>query len=105
MIFLQINCIFFVITLKVLWQQKAINRHLASNKDTVKYSLINIFYNSLFLAIYYRNVLKAAVILLPLLGITWIIGILAVNNDTQVFAWIFAILNSLQVRIASSVCM
>ena len=28
---------------------------------------------------------------------TWIIGIFAVNNDTQVFAWIFAILNSLQV--------
>ena len=41
--------------------------------------------------------LRAAVILLPLLGMTWIIGIFAVNNETQVFAWIFAILNSLQV--------
>ena len=37
------------------------------------------------------------IVLLPLLGLTWIIGIFAVNNNTQVFAWIFAILNSLQV--------
>jgi len=42
--------------------------------------------------------LKAVITLLPLLGATWIIGILAVNNDTQPFAWIFAILNSLQVN-------
>ena len=41
--------------------------------------------------------MKAAIILLPLLGMTWIIGLFAVNNETQVFAWIFAILNSLQV--------
>ena len=46
----------------------------------------------------YRSLLKAAIILLPLLGMTWIIGIFAVNNETQVFAWIFAILNSLQVN-------
>ena len=44
-----------------------------------------------------RDLMKAVIKLLPLLGITWIIGILAVNEDTQVFAWIFAILNSLQV--------
>ena len=46
----------------------------------------------------YRDLLKAAILLLPLLGMTWIIGIFAVNNETQVFAWIFAILNSLQVN-------
>ena len=45
----------------------------------------------------YRDMLKAVIVLLPLLGVTWIIGILAVNENTQVFAWIFAILNSLQV--------
>ena len=43
--------------------------------------------------------MKAVIILLPLLGVTWIIGIVAVNEDTQVFAWIFAILNSLRVII------
>jgi len=46
----------------------------------------------------FRDLLKAVIVLLPLLGITWIIGILAVNEDTQAFAWIFAILNSLQVK-------
>ena len=46
-----------------------------------------------------REILKAAMFLLPLLGLTWLIGILAVNNETQVFAWIFAILNSLQVSV------
>ena len=48
----------------------------------------------------HRSLLKAMIILLPLLGATWIIGILAVNNETQVFAWIFAILNTLQVSIS-----
>ena len=46
---------------------------------------------------YYRDLIKAIVVLLPLLGLTWIIGIITVNNETQAFAWIFAILNSLQV--------
>ena len=45
----------------------------------------------------FRHMLKATLFLLPLLGITWIIGIFAVNEDTVVFAWIFAILNSFQV--------
>ena len=45
-----------------------------------------------------RQLLKAVMVLLPLLGMTWIIGMFAVNNDTQVFAWIFAVLNSLQVK-------
>ena len=44
-----------------------------------------------------RGLFKAVAILLPLLGLTWIIGIFAVNENTQAFAWIFAILNSLQV--------
>ena len=47
----------------------------------------------------YRSLLKAVMILSPLLGVTWIIGIFSVNNETQVFAWIFAVLNSLQVNI------
>ena len=44
-----------------------------------------------------RILVKAAVLLLPLLGLTWLFGLLAVNEDTVVFAWIFTILNSLQV--------
>ena len=41
--------------------------------------------------------MKATIVLLPLLGLTWLIGIISVNNDTTAFAWIFTILNSLQV--------
>ena len=51
----------------------------------------------LILYYYIRDLLKAVIVLLPLLGVTWIIGILAVSDDTQVFAWIFAVFNSLQV--------
>lgn len=45
----------------------------------------------------YRSLLKTAVIITPLLGCTWVIGLLAINEDTAVFAWAFTILNSLQV--------
>lgn len=41
--------------------------------------------------------MKALVILLPLLGVTWVIGLLAVNPYTTVFSWIFLFLNAFQV--------
>jgi len=44
--------------------------------------------------------LRATVILLPLLGLTWVFGILTINNNATVFAWIFTIFNSLQVSVA-----
>lgn len=44
-----------------------------------------------------RHLMKATIVLLPLLGLTWLIGIISVNNATIAFAWIFTILNSLQV--------
>ncbi|XP_065911114.1 adhesion G protein-coupled receptor L3-like [Dysidea avara] len=43
-----------------------------------------------------KKLVKATLVLLPLLGLTWVFGLLAVNEDTIVFAWIFTILNSLQ---------
>ena len=50
---------------------------------------------------YDRAILKATVILLPLLGLTWIFGLLAINEDLTVFAWIFTVLNSSQVRFSN----
>ena len=41
--------------------------------------------------------MRAAVIIVPLLGVTWVVGIFAINENTVVFAWIFTVLNSLQV--------
>ena len=49
-----------------------------------------------------RYLVKASVILLPLLGLTWVFGLFAVNENTAVFAWLFTILNSLQVYLVAS---
>ncbi len=54
-------------------------------------------YSNYDMLIFPRTALKGTVILLPLMGITWIVGIFAVSQNTLVFAWIFTILNSLQV--------
>ena len=45
-----------------------------------------------------RHLLKATVILVPLLGFTWIIGLFAVGEEGRVFAYLFVIANVLQVR-------
>ena len=41
--------------------------------------------------------MSATISLLPLLGLTWVFGLLVVNQNTTVFAWLFTIFNSLQV--------
>ncbi|XP_028517757.1 adhesion G-protein coupled receptor D1-like [Exaiptasia diaphana] len=43
-----------------------------------------------------RAALKGVIILLPLLGLTWLFGLISVNSETIVFQYLFAILNSLQ---------
>ena len=54
-------------------------------------------HTSLLLFFHFRSLLKATVVLLPLLGLTWVFGLLTVDQNTIFFAWIFTILNSLQV--------
>ena len=44
-----------------------------------------------------RTIVVAVIVLLPMLGLSWVLGLLAVNQNTTIFAWIFAIVNSLQV--------
>ena len=46
----------------------------------------------------YRTTIKASIILLPLLGLTWLFGLLAVNQQTSFLAWLFVILNASQVH-------
>ncbi|XP_070547293.1 adhesion G-protein coupled receptor D1-like [Ptychodera flava] len=43
-----------------------------------------------------RSSLKAAILLLPLLGMTWLFGLLSVDRHTIFFEYVFAVLNSLQ---------
>lgn len=46
-----------------------------------------------------RSGVQSAIVLLPLLGITWIFGVLTFNSEMLAFQYLFAIFNSLQVCI------
>ena len=46
-----------------------------------------------------RQGVKACVVLFPLLGMTWVFGVLSVTDAGLVFQYIFTIVNSLQVFI------
>ena len=46
----------------------------------------------------HRLLLKATIILLPVLGFTWIIGLFVVGDGGIVFAYLFVIANVFQVR-------
>ena len=61
------------------------------------YDFILASFNKLIFLYSYRALLKGAIIVIPVLGCTWVFGLLAINENTVGFAWIFTILNSLQV--------
>ena len=44
----------------------------------------------------YRTSIRGVLILTPLLGTTWILGLFAIGDATEVFQYLFVILNSLQ---------
>ncbi|EDV26164.1 uncharacterized protein TRIADDRAFT_24542, partial [Trichoplax adhaerens] len=43
-----------------------------------------------------KSIVKATIILLPILGLTWIFGIFSMDSHTVAFTYIFVILNGLQ---------
>ncbi|XP_019864485.1 PREDICTED: adhesion G protein-coupled receptor L4-like isoform X1 [Amphimedon queenslandica] len=78
-----VNTIFLVITMiqivRVTWNKLDNNKMSKSkNLQTAKSAIFG------------------AIVLFPLLGITWIIGVFAVSQNTTVFLWLFTICNSLQ---------
>ena len=46
---------------------------------------------------FFRTTARVSLVLLLLLGISWVFGVFAVNDDTVVFQYIFTISNSIQV--------
>jgi len=44
-----------------------------------------------------RKLIRAALFLLPTLGVTWIFGVMTMISEHVAFAWIFTILNSVEV--------
>ena len=51
-----------------------------------------------------RTIFWSMMVLMPLLGISWILGLFfIIDSDSVAFAWIFTIVNSLQVQ-ASQLC-
>lgn len=44
-----------------------------------------------------RSIVKATAILFPLLGVTWVFGLIPVSSETIIFSYVFVLLNSLQV--------
>ena len=50
-----------------------------------------------------RQGVKTCVVLFPLLGMTWVFGVLSVTDAGLLFQYIFTIVNSLQVFIAGFV--
>ena len=98
----QINALFMVLALRILWKVKRDQHQKQSeNKFQASLELGRLIFNHLLIHSYYcytcRALLIAAFILLPLLGLTWMFGILTVNANSTVFAWLFTIFNSLQV--------
>ena len=45
----------------------------------------------------FRTLVISVLVLQPMLGVAWMIGVLTVNQNTTVFAWLFTVVNSLQV--------
>ena len=73
-------------------------RPSASREPRYVFNMFNAVMTRYVMLFYCRAGVKGMIVLLPLLGLTWVFGIMAINKDTIAFQYLFAILNSLQVR-------
>jgi hypothetical protein len=85
------TAILFIVLIKI-----ARTVHLKKRRNTIRNKSFNVDQKANKHHKTALDIVKNIIILLPLLGSTWIIGIFAVNEHTTVFEWIFVILNSLQ---------
>ncbi len=82
-------------------QKQAVQSKRQDKRDSYVSSVQQTVEQRLLIVLLYtfRSLLKATLILLPLLGLTWVFGLLTVDQNSSVFAWIFTLLNSAQVCI------
>ena len=52
----------------------------------------------IFVNLHFRAAVKACIVLFPLLGITWLFGLLSMARAGVVSQYVFTVLNSIQVR-------
>ena len=67
------------------------------NETAKKKIIISVFYMSLQFVVDLRIGIKACALMIPLLGVTWLFGLL--SPVQKAFAYIFTILNSTQVSV------
>lgn len=67
---------------------------LESNLQNIRLPMPSVY---LFERNSFRSAVRSLGTLLPVLGVTWLFGILAVNEKAEMFQFIFVIANSLQV--------
>lgn len=48
---------------------------------------------------FFRAGIKGLFVLMPILGVGWVLGLFALNKGTIVFVYAFAIVNGFQVRV------
>ncbi|XP_067676323.1 adhesion G protein-coupled receptor B1-like [Haliotis asinina] len=70
------NTVFIIIIMRVLFSTKMMIQKANREKFMISF--------------------RSLCVLMPVFGVTWVFGILAFNEDTVVFQYLFAILNSLQ---------
>uniref|UniRef100_A0A1X7VIB5 G-protein coupled receptors family 2 profile 2 domain-containing protein n=1 Tax=Amphimedon queenslandica TaxID=400682 RepID=A0A1X7VIB5_AMPQE len=81
-----INIILLAMTIYQIMHSKSFKAATGADPNLKKIDLV-------------KTGLKGVLVLSPLLGITWVIGIFAFSQQTTIFLWLFTILNSLQVSI------
>ena len=68
--------------------------HYLQRRLHILHQLTQIF--AIFAYMHFRATVKACIVLFPLLGITWLFGLLSITSDSVVPQYVFAVLNSIQ---------